>query len=95
MAEFLAANFADTPFNIAETPIEADTRIQNLAFREDTILGQVEPTITGLMDELEDNFPEIELDDSVLVGLNLRIMDFYNRMDEQFLEFLASDAKCK
>ena len=91
LAEFLAANFTDTPFNIAETPIEADTRIQNLAFREDTILGEVEPTITGLMDELEDNFPEVELDDSVLVGLNLRIMDFYNRMDEQFLEFLAGE----
>ena len=91
LAEFLAANFADTPFNIAETPIEADTRIQNLAFREDTILGEVEPTITGLMDELEDNFPEVELDDSVLAGLNLRIMDFYDRMDEQFLEFLAGE----
>ena len=51
LAEFLAANFTDTPFNIAETPIEADTRIQNLAFREDTVLGEVATTITGMMDE--------------------------------------------
>lgn len=67
LAEFLVANFADTPFNIAETPIEADTRIQNLAFREDTILGEVAPTITGVMEE---QFLEFLAGDDILGGDN-------------------------
>ncbi|HHP7231070.1 MAG TPA: choice-of-anchor I family protein [Xenococcaceae cyanobacterium] len=37
LAEFLAANFSETPFNREDTPPELDTRIQNLDFREDTI----------------------------------------------------------
>jgi 2',3'-cyclic-nucleotide 2'-phosphodiesterase (5'-nucleotidase family) len=45
VAEFLAANHAtpETAFNIADTPVEDDERIQNLAFREDTVL----PIIIG------------------------------------------------
>ena len=39
LAEYLAANFgADNPFNEADTDPAEDTRIQNLAFREDTVI---------------------------------------------------------
>ena len=39
LAEYLAANFnADTPFASPDTPRDLDTRIQNLAFREDTVI---------------------------------------------------------
>lgn len=38
LAEYLAANFTDTPFNDAETSRAGDTRIQNLEFRRDTVL---------------------------------------------------------
>ncbi|MEM6680695.1 MAG: choice-of-anchor I family protein, partial [Pseudomonadota bacterium] len=38
LAEFLAANFTDTAFNVAETDPENDTRIQNLSVRTDTVL---------------------------------------------------------
>ena len=39
LAEYLAANFsADSPFSEAETAPAEDTRIQNLAFREDTVV---------------------------------------------------------
>ena len=41
LAEFLADNFtADSPFNEAETSREDDTRIQNLAFREDSVIDE-------------------------------------------------------
>ncbi|MEO1621282.1 MAG: 5'-nucleotidase C-terminal domain-containing protein, partial [Cyanobacteria bacterium J06632_3] len=39
LAEYLLDNFgADSPFNVAETDRVDDTRIQNLAFREDTVI---------------------------------------------------------
>ena len=39
LAEFLAANFdANNPFSAAETSPAEDTRIQNLAFRSDTVI---------------------------------------------------------
>ncbi len=39
LAEYLAANFgAANPFDMADTPREADMRIQNLAFRADTVI---------------------------------------------------------
>lgn len=39
LAEFLLARFADgTPFDVAETPIEQDTRIQRLDLRMDTVI---------------------------------------------------------
>ena len=51
LAEYLTDNFTEeTPFNEAETSREEDTRIQNLSFREDTVIddsdsddGGVEP----------------------------------------------------
>lgn len=50
LAEFLAANFpvaGNKAFNIVETPPEGDTRIQNLNFREDTVLGSPGELISG------------------------------------------------
>ena len=47
LAEYFAANHpvdGGTPFDAAETPIEEDTRIQNLAFRDDRVL---EDDVTG------------------------------------------------
>ena len=39
LAEYLAANFgADSPFDVEDTGREADSRIQNLSFREDTVI---------------------------------------------------------
>ncbi|MBE7382415.1 MAG: 5'-nucleotidase C-terminal domain-containing protein [Leptolyngbya sp. SIO1E4] len=47
LAEYLFDNFLDTPFTDADTGRDEDTRIQNLAFREDTVLegasGGAEP----------------------------------------------------
>jgi 2',3'-cyclic-nucleotide 2'-phosphodiesterase (5'-nucleotidase family) len=39
LAEYLASDFNETSFNIEDTAPEADTRIQNLAVREDTVLS--------------------------------------------------------
>ncbi|WP_422665610.1 5'-nucleotidase C-terminal domain-containing protein [Anabaena sp. PCC 7938] len=50
LAEFLAVNFpigGNTAFNIVETPPEEDTRIQNLNFREDTVLDVPGELISG------------------------------------------------
>lgn len=38
LAEFLASKYKITPFNIQETTIEQDVRIQNLSVRSDTVL---------------------------------------------------------
>lgn len=38
LAEYLAANFSDAPFNTAETEPSADVRIQNLNARDDRVL---------------------------------------------------------
>ena len=38
LAEYLAANFTETPFDIADVGPEDDERIQNLAFRADTLI---------------------------------------------------------
>ncbi|MDY6782287.1 MAG: 5'-nucleotidase C-terminal domain-containing protein [Cyanobacteriota bacterium] len=39
LAEYLAANFSNTPFSKEDVGPELDTRIQNLDFRNDTVLG--------------------------------------------------------
>lgn len=38
LAEYLAENYADRPYDMADTPQSLDERIQNLAEREDTVL---------------------------------------------------------
>jgi 2',3'-cyclic-nucleotide 2'-phosphodiesterase (5'-nucleotidase family) len=49
LAEYLAANFStpETAFNQADTPRDLDTRIQNLAFREDTVIDPLPPVPVG------------------------------------------------
>ncbi len=48
LAEFLFDNFGeDSPFTTADTSREADTRIQNLAFREDTVIDGGTPVDPG------------------------------------------------
>ena len=37
LAEYLAANFSETPYSIPDVDAESDTRIQNLALREDSL----------------------------------------------------------
>jgi len=37
LAEYLAANFSETPFSIADVGPESDQRVQNLAFRADSL----------------------------------------------------------
>ncbi len=39
LAEYLAANFAETPFSLEDTPPEDDTLIQNLAFQQETMVS--------------------------------------------------------
>jgi len=41
LAEYLAENFSETPFDIEDVSEELDSRIQNLDFREDTVLDGV------------------------------------------------------
>ncbi|MGF1673971.1 MAG: choice-of-anchor I family protein [Rivularia sp. (in: cyanobacteria)] len=43
-AEYLLANFntPETAFKVADVPVAEDTRIQNLAFRDDTVLADLE-----------------------------------------------------
>ena len=41
LAEYLAANFAETPFDLADVGPESDERIQNLAFRADSLVVPV------------------------------------------------------
>ncbi|MDE0683217.1 MAG: T9SS type A sorting domain-containing protein, partial [Candidatus Poribacteria bacterium] len=41
LAEYLAANFAETPFDMADVGPENDERIQNLAFRADSLVVPV------------------------------------------------------
>ena len=40
-AEYLAANFAETPFDMADVGPKSDERIQNLAFRADSLVVPV------------------------------------------------------
>ncbi|PZO52712.1 MAG: bifunctional metallophosphatase/5'-nucleotidase, partial [Phormidesmis priestleyi] len=47
LAEYFAANFSTTPFDMADAPRSADTRIQNLAFRADTVIDSLmAPTVS-------------------------------------------------
>ncbi|MEL7076462.1 MAG: choice-of-anchor I family protein [Cyanobacteria bacterium J06582_2] len=61
LAEFIAENFSETPFDVEDTPVEEDTRIQNLAFREDTVLSSADETVEE---------PDVEVDIDVDEGVN-------------------------
>lgn len=47
LAEYLAANYSNTPFNVAETEPSGDTRIQNIANAADTVLNGTSVGIAG------------------------------------------------
>lgn len=58
LAEYLLDNYSEVAFDEAETDPDEDTRIQNLSYREDTVLdGLVDPDVIAGTDE-----------DDVLVG---------------------------
>ena len=89
-AEFLAANFSETPFNEAETTPENDARIQNLDVRDDTVLtggGIVGGLIGGLGD---DNLSGSDADetlrgndgDDIIAGLGGNDLIFGGRGDD-------------
>lgn len=46
LAEYLFQNFLNTPFSEADTPRESDQRLQNLAFRADTVIDTVIEPLT-------------------------------------------------
>jgi 2',3'-cyclic-nucleotide 2'-phosphodiesterase (5'-nucleotidase family) len=43
LAEYFLANFDGDSYNVEDVPAAADTRIQNLSVRQDTVLSEVEP----------------------------------------------------
>ncbi len=43
LAEYFQANFDGDSYNVEDVPAAADTRIQNLSVREDTVLSEEEP----------------------------------------------------
>ncbi|HEX2528785.1 MAG TPA: 5'-nucleotidase, partial [Geminicoccus sp.] len=51
LAEYLASSFAETPYDVAETPPEQDERIQNLALRDDMVLTTTAPLMQSLVPE--------------------------------------------
>ncbi len=69
-AEFLAANFSEAnPFNTEDVPPAEDMRIQNLNFREDTVLDNAttdNKTVSDSDDDLLIAGDNIELDNNIL-----------------------------
>ncbi|WP_447955926.1 DUF4214 domain-containing protein [Vreelandella sp. EE7] len=49
-AEYMGEMYSETPFNEAETPVGEDTRIQNLAFRDDAVLSETVDPLLRLYD---------------------------------------------
>ncbi|MPZ38641.1 MAG: fused nuclease/metallophosphatase/5'-nucleotidase/calcium-binding protein [Rhizobiales bacterium] len=47
LAEYMAAHYSETPFDDADTAPAQDTRIQNVAVRDDTVLDNEAPVIAG------------------------------------------------
>ncbi|MGF1499831.1 MAG: 5'-nucleotidase C-terminal domain-containing protein [Elainellaceae cyanobacterium] len=78
LAEFLAANFLETPFDEAETSAENDVVIQNLSFRSDVVLDADLNTFLLTGTELDDDLTGGNSDDDLfgfvgadtIVGLN-------------------------
>ncbi|MFB2976313.1 bifunctional metallophosphatase/5'-nucleotidase [Microseira sp. BLCC-F43] len=50
LRDFLTANFNATPFNIPDVDVAQDTRIQNLAARNDTVIAGISRTATRVAD---------------------------------------------
>lgn len=70
VADYVSSNYAFTPFNIADTPIEEDERIQNLNFRDDTVLDEVERELPRVVfgSPEQDDFDSAFLDDQLFGG---------------------------
>jgi 2',3'-cyclic-nucleotide 2'-phosphodiesterase (5'-nucleotidase family)/predicted extracellular nuclease len=79
LAEYLAANFnsPEKAFNQTDTAPEFDTRIQNLAFRSDTVLDPLQALITGtpITDNLSAGQQFNGLNDLVFTGAGDDIVD--------------------
>ena len=81
LAEYLAANFSETPFAVADVGPESDERIQNLAFRADSLSG-LAPTPSAF---------DVELSAGLnMVGLPLMPADAYTA--RSFLEKFGATA---
>ncbi|MDA9530548.1 ExeM/NucH family extracellular endonuclease [Bradyrhizobium sp. CCBAU 25338] len=65
-AEYMAANYSDTPYDVADTDRAHDERIQNLDYRQDTVL---ETDALVLVGDDGDNELTGALGDDVLNGL--------------------------
>ncbi|MEM8720384.1 MAG: choice-of-anchor I family protein [Cyanobacteria bacterium P01_G01_bin.39] len=88
LAEFITENFSETPFDIEDTPVEEDTRIQNLAFREDTVLVSAEETdedtdVDGSAEEVN-TVEETDTEASLEEG-----MDTVEEADASAIEFIG------
>jgi predicted extracellular nuclease/2',3'-cyclic-nucleotide 2'-phosphodiesterase (5'-nucleotidase family) len=71
LAEYLVANFsAETPFADPDTPRELDERLQNLAFREDAVLG-----------DLVETDPELLLSELVVTPTGGEFIEIHNAGD--------------
>lgn len=70
LAEYLAATFSETPFDMEDVDFAGDTRIQNLAFREDTVLVVEDapgmPGVPGMPDMPD--MPDMPGDDTPDMG---------------------------
>lgn len=76
LAEYLAAEFATTPFGEADGGPATDERIQNLAFREDTVLPNEAPVTlddTGAAGENETKLFDVLANDSDPEGSDLTL----------------------
>ena len=60
LAEYLAANFSTTPFPVADVGPEGDERIQNLAFRTDSLIAP-SPTVSAFDTQLSAGLNMISL----------------------------------
>ena len=72
LAEYLFDNFSETPFDNEDVPPESDDRIQNLAFRDDTVLS-ADDMDTDDMDTdtgFEPQFGTLEADTIDITGSN-------------------------
>ena len=74
LAEFLATNFpadqdpATPTFTLAETDRAEDTRIQNLNFRDDTVIDETTPTLNEIMGTNGRDFLQGTANDDRIVG---------------------------
>jgi 2',3'-cyclic-nucleotide 2'-phosphodiesterase (5'-nucleotidase family) len=71
LAEYLAANFnsPETAFNQADTSPQFDTRIQNLAFRVDSVIDPIDPIANEIGVVAKDGLFFVELPNGMEVSL--------------------------